>query len=219
MAAELKPRDRLLRHGAESLSEAELLAVVLRNGRPGASALEVAESILQRAGGLVNLARADRLTLQSCGASDGRAAILLATLELIRRLTRSQIARRKLLGRPEKIAAYLALRFASEDQEIMGALYLDIRNRLIGEREIFRGCLTHTSVEPRPILQWALHHRAASFVLWHSHPSGDPSPSDEGLSLPRRMAEAGELLGVHLLAHIILGTHGQWISLSRHRAM
>ena len=217
MVSELGPKDRLLRHGAESLSDAELLAVVLRNGRPGESAVEVARQILGRVGGLANLARADRQTLRSCGASAGRASIILAAAEIVRRLARSKITR-KLLSQPAAVASYVFLQFASEEQEIMGALYLDIRNRLIGERDVFRGCLSRASVEPAPILQEALRHRAASFILWHSHPSGDPSPSPEDLSFTRRMAEAGELLGIRLLDHLILGSGGRWVSLSRLKA-
>ena len=217
MVTELGPKKRLLLHGAKSLSDAELLAVVLRNGRPGESAVEVARQILSRAGGLANLARADRQSLRSYGASDSRASIILASSELIQRMARSKISR-KLMSQPAAVASYVFLRFVNEEQEIMGALYLDIRNRLIGERDVFRGCLSRASVEPAPILQEALRFRAASFILWHSHPSGDPSPSREDLSFTRRMADAGELLGIRLLDHLILGGGGRWVSLGRQNA-
>ena len=214
MISELGPKDRLLRHGAESLSDAELLAVVLRNGRPGQSAVEVARQILSRAGGLANLARADRQTLRSCGASDGRASIILAAAEVIRRLARGKITR-KLMSQPAAVAAYVFLRFANEEQEIMGALYLDIRNRLVGERDVFRGCLSRASVEPAPILQDALRHRAASSSSGTATraatllPVRRISPSHGAWPRPESFSASG------CSTTSFLGSGGRWVSLSR----
>ncbi len=100
----------------------------------------------------------------------------------------------------------------------MGALYLDVRNRLIGESEVYRGTMSRTAVEPRAIFKEALLQSASGFVLFHTHPSGDPSPSKEDLAFTRRLAEGGEMLGVKLLDHMILGSAGRWVSLGRRGA-
>jgi DNA repair protein RadC len=215
MASDLAPRERLLRHSAQGLSDAELLAVVLRNGSPGLSALGAAQRLLAAAGGLGGLLSADRESLLDCGAGDGRAAVALAVAELARRMSRSRIAGRGDLSSAAAVAAYLQLRSGLDEQEVMGALYLNVHNRLLADREIFRGTLTQATVEPRPILSLALRHRAARFILWHSHPGGDPEPTIEDLDFTRRMLEAGKLLGVRLLDHLILGCQGRWISLAR----
>jgi DNA repair protein RadC len=215
MASDLAPRERLLRHGAQGLSDAELLAVVLRNGSPGLSALGAAQRLLAAAGGLGGLLSADRTSLGDCGAGDGRAAVVLAAAELARRMSRSRIAGRGDLSSAAAVAAYLQLRSGLDEQEVVGALYLNVHNRLLADREIFRGTLTQATVEPRPILSLALRHRAARFILWHSHPGGDPEPTVEDLAFTRRMLEAGKLLGIRLLDHLILGCQGRWISLAR----
>ncbi|MCP3959729.1 MAG: DNA repair protein RadC [bacterium] len=165
-------------------------------------------------GGLPGLLTTDRRTLHRHGAGDGRAAILLASVELLRRLTRHRVSVGDLLDRPGAVADYVSMNYAADDQEILGALYLDIRNRLIAERGIFRGTLTRAAVEPRPILREALQQHAASIILFHCHPSGDPTPSDEDRFFTRRVAEAGDLLGVRLLDHVVVGSGGRLVSLS-----
>jgi len=117
------------------------------------------------------------------------------------------------MSNPGAVARYLALQFAAPGQEVMGALFLDTRNRLIGEREIYRGTLNRAAVEPRAVLKEGLLHDAAGFVLFHTHPSGDPSPSAEDLAFTRRIAQSGELLGVRLVDHLIIGVGDTWVSL------
>lgn len=119
---------------------------------------------------------------------------------------------RQILGAPAAVASYLALRY-SAGQEIMGALYLDTRNRLIAERELYRGTVNRCAVEPRQILADGLILGACGMVLFHTHPSGDPSPSPEDLAFTRRVAEGGELVGVRLVDHLIIGGVGRWVSL------
>jgi DNA repair protein RadC len=97
----------------------------------------------------------------------------------------------------------------------MGALFLDTRNRLLGESEVFRGTLNRAAVEPRALLKQALLRDAAGLVLFHTHPSGDPAPSAEDLGFTRRMAEAGEIVGIRMVDHLILGSGGRWVSLRR----
>jgi len=124
-------------------------------------------------------------------------------------------AERVLLNCPEAVAHYLTARHGRVDQEIMGALFLDLRNRLIADKDVFRGTQGRVAVEPRAILREALALGAMSIVLWHTHPSGDPTPSIEDFSFTRRLARAGEIVGVRLADHLILGGH-RWISLKQH---
>ena len=123
-------------------------------------------------------------------------------------------AERVLLNRPEAVAHYLTARHGRVDQEIMGALYLDLRNRLIADNEVFRGTHGRAAVEPRAILREALALGAISIVLWHTHPSCDPTPSFEDFSFTKQMAKAGGIVGVRLVDHLILGGH-RWISLKQ----
>lgn len=120
---------------------------------------------------------------------------------------------KQVLGAPAAVASYLALRYGMAGQEIMGALYVDTRNRLIAERELYRGTLNRAAVEPRKILADGLILGACGMIVFHTHPSGDPSPSPEDLAFTRRVADGGELVGVRLVDHLILGGVGRWVSL------
>ena len=212
------PRERLFRHGAHALSNAELVEILLRNGCPGSTARDLAWEPLSEFGSLIGLAGLDRAFLHRRGIGNAKAATIIAAFEIARRVARERIPRRDLLDRPDSVASYLSLRYAQGDQETMGALFLDLRNRLIGESEVYRGTLSRAAVEPRAIFKEALLQSASGFLLFHTHPSGDPSPSPEDLSFTRRMAEGGEMLGVRLLDHIILGSAGRRVSLGRRGA-
>ena len=211
----LDPRERLLKRGADSLSNEELLAVLLRNGGSAAAAMEAAAEILGTARGLRCLLGADAKVISQCGVSRSKAASVLAAVELGRRLAREQMPKRTPLTRPAAVARYLVLRYSLSDQEVLGALYLDIRNRLITDSELFRGTLSRAAVEPRPLLKEALHHSASAIIMFHTHPSGDPSPSREDLCFTKRMAVASEVVGIRLVDPLILGEGGQWLSLRR----
>ncbi|MEM7585541.1 MAG: DNA repair protein RadC [Acidobacteriota bacterium] len=218
LSPEDRPRERLLRLGGGALSDAELLAVLLRTGTPGTSAIELGQEVLTEQGGLSGLLMADGVALKRRGLGEAKAATLLAAIELSRRIARTRVPRRNLLDRPDLVANYLSLRYAQLDQEVMGALYLDVRQRLIAERDIYRGTVSRAAVEPRVILKEGLLRSASSFILFHTHPSGDPSPSVEDLSFTRRLSEAGDLVGIRLADHLILGSSGRWISLGRRGA-
>ncbi|MEM1179694.1 MAG: DNA repair protein RadC [Acidobacteriota bacterium] len=205
------PRERLLRRGAASLSDAELVAVLLNRG---GRSKELADRLVGDAGGLARLSAADVTDLRRRGVSDPRAATLLAAFEISCRLARAQVPRQP-LAHPETVVRYLSMRYTLPDQEVMGALFLDARNQLISEVDIFRGTLTRMCVEPRAILRQALTRSASSLVLFHSHPSGDPSPSQEDVAFTKRMSKAGSLVGIRLLDHLILGAQGAWVSLLR----
>jgi DNA repair protein RadC len=209
-----RPRERLLQQGGSSLADSELLAVLIRTGRRGASAIQMAMDVLRESGGLSGLLTATPHSLRRNGLGPAKAASLLAAVELGRRLAREQLLdREEPLSRPVDVARYLALRYHTSDQEVMGALFLDARNLLLGEREMFRGTLSRISVEPREILRECLQRGASSIYLFHTHPSGDPEPSAEDLLFTRRMAEAAEIVGLRLVDHVVLGHRGRWVSL------
>lgn len=202
---------RLHRHGPDSLTDEELVALILQAG-PSAG-LGAAESILSDCGGISGLTSAQPASVVREGVGSCRSAALLAAVELSRRLARGQVPERRPLKRPAAVAAYVVQRYHSPDQEVMGALYLDVRHRLILDKELYRGALNRAAVEPRLILKEGLLHGAAAVVLWHTHPSGDPTPSLEDLSFTRRVAEAGRAVGIQLVDHLVLGATGSWVSL------
>jgi DNA repair protein RadC len=212
-----RPRERLVAMGSGALSDAELIAVLLRVGHEGSSALMLASALLREHGGLSGLLGAKVATLKRRGLGNAKAASLLAAVEIGRRLAREQLPARRPLTRPAEVARYLVLQYQQRDQEVMGALFLDVRHRLIGDMEIFRGTLHRAAVEPREILKECLLRGAAGAVLFHTHPSGDPTPSSEDMLFTRRMAEAAAVVGVELVDHLVLGATGRWVSL-RERA-
>jgi DNA repair protein RadC len=213
LPADERPRERLLAHGPESMGDAELIAVLLRTGRSGSSAISMAREILAGQGGIAGLAAPRPRALRIRGLGPAKRASILAAVEIGRRLARAEIGDREALARPAAVARYLALRFALREQELLGALYLDVRNRLVGERELYRGTLSRAAVEPRRILQEGLLLGAAGCIVFHNHPSGDPTPSAEDLAFTRRLSEAGELVGIRLVDHLVLGGPGRWLSL------
>ena len=213
MASDSGPGERLLRHGADSLSDADLLSVLFK-GRVTA-AQKLARDLISDYGSLAGLAESKGSYRTWAGMTNGRAVSLLAAFEIACRLARERLPIRELLDRPDSVANYLRLRYSQQDQEVMGALYLDVRNRLIAERELFRGTLTRAAVEPRAILKEGLLRSASGFILFHTHPSGDPAPSEADCYFTQRMTEAGELVGIRLVDHVILGSGGRWISLRR----
>ena len=207
------PRERLLRSGAGSLTDGELVALLLRTGARGRPVLDMADDLLAGIGGVEGLATAEAGDLRKRGLGPAKVSALLAVGELACRMARREVAEREPLRHPAAVARYLGLRYRVRDQERMGALYLDSRQRLIGERELFRGTLDRAAVEPRQILREGLRQGAAGAILFHTHPSGDPSPSAEDLAFTKRLAEAGEIVGVRLVDHLVLGSPGRWVSL------
>jgi DNA repair protein RadC len=196
-----------------ALSDAELLGVVLAGGCVQEESTGLARELLGELGGLSALRGASGAMLRHGGLRDTQASALLASCELASRLARQQIPRRRPLDRTGDVARFLLLRYQQRDQEVMGALFLDIRHRLLGDQEIFRGTLSRAEVEPREILKECLLRGAAGVVLFHTHPSGDPTPSDADLLFTRRMAYAATLVGVELVDHLVLGAIGLWVSI------
>jgi DNA repair protein RadC len=212
-APDARPRERLLAGGARSLSDAELVAVVLGTGRPGVSALDLAGELLGKAGGLSGLAGACALRLRSIGVGRAKVAAVLAAAEIACRMAASRVPEREPLSRPAAIARYVDLRYGHLGHEVLGALYVTVRHQLLGERELYRGTMTRAAVEPRAVLCEGLLRGAAAVILYHTHPSGDPTPSREDVLFTRRMARAGEVVGLQLVDHLVVGAGGRWVSL------
>lgn len=200
------PREKLLLHGAEFLGSNELLAVVLGTGTRRHSALELANEILQATGGLRGLARLSPSGLTRLpGLRSARAARLLAALELGRRVVTVPESARPSFRRPQDAGQFLLPRFSTRPVEEFGMLILDTRNRLVRCQVISKGSLNGSLVHPREVFREAVALQAAGLILFHNHPSGDPTPSREDRELTRRLREAGRIMGIEVLDHIILG--------------
>ncbi len=207
LPSEERPRERLLRLGPAALTNEELLALLLRTGIPGESALDRARSLLATRGGLVGLAGVTPVELAGeRGIGPARAAAVAAALEIARRLPAQALSARDLFNEPRLVKDFLRQSQADDSQERTGALFLNARNRLLkNDPEIYRGTLDRAVVEPREILRRALLGKAAGIILYHNHPSGDPTPSREDREFTRRLAAAAEAVGVRLLDHIVVG--------------
>lgn len=209
-----RPRERLLQHGAEALTDAELLAIFLRVGVRGKSAVDLARDLLQHFGN--DLTRLGNASLKELSAVPGmgpaKAVQLKAVLELARRALASQMTARDVLSSPAAVRDWLRLKLAGLGYEVFGALWLDAQNRLIAWEELFRGTLNQTSVYPREVVKRALAHNAASVLLCHNHPSGVAEPSAADESLTRHLKEALGLVDVRVLDHFIVAGTAQPLS-------
>jgi DNA repair protein RadC len=201
-----RPRERLARQGAAALSDAELLAIFLRVGLPGKSAVDLARELLDSFDGdLASLAHASVSELARLrGIGPAKAAQLAAALELARRALAVPLKARDALASPEAVRDWLRLSLGQTPHEVFMALWLDAQNRLIASEELFRGTLTQTSVYPREVVKRALEHNAGAVILAHNHPSGlaEPSRADEVLTSSLKQALA--MIDVKLLDHFIV---------------
>lgn len=213
--ADERPRERLLAQGAGALSDAELLAIFLRVGMKGKSAVDLARELIGRFGSLNRLFAAPRAQFAAVpGMGDAKYAQLQAVLEMARRALGEQLASRELLSSPQAVRDYLRLQLGGLSNEVFIALWLDAQNRLITSEELFRGTLTQTSVYPREVVKRALHHNAAAVIVAHNHPSGTPEPSPADEALTRALKEALALVDVRLLDHFIVAGSSQPLSLA-----
>jgi len=200
-----RPRERLVREGAQALSDPELLALLLRVGVRGKSAVDLGRDILQHFGSLHGLFGA---TLDDCtevhGLGMAKYAQLQAVMELARRAIAEQLQAGEAFGSPELVKRYLRIKLGGQRHESFVVLFLDVKNRLIADRELFRGTLTQTSVYPREVVIEALDYNAASVILAHNHPSGLPEPSDADLRLTGALIKALSLVDIRVLDHFIV---------------
>jgi DNA repair protein RadC len=207
-----RPREKLLAKGPEALSDEELVAVLLGTGRAGRPVLELSRDLLAD-GGVHGLFRRDggELPRHVRGVGDAKAARLAAALEIARRLFRDDLARRDVVGSPADAARFLTAQLAGESREVMGALLLDAKNRLLRNAAVFHGTPTNASVAPSPLFRQAILAGATGLVLWHNHPSGDPEPSPDDVATTSRLAAAGREIGIEVKDHLVLG-RGRWVS-------
>jgi len=200
-----RPRERLIAAGARSLSDAELLAVLLATGRPGRSATDLGHELLARFQGLPGLFSASRAALLGVpGIGDARWCTLQASLELARRSVSQELRHRDALTSPEQVGQYLSLLLQHSPHEVFAVLFLDSRNRLLAAEELFRGTLSQTVVYPREVARRALERNAAAVILAHNHPSGLAEPSQADRLLTEALQRALRCLDIPVLDHLIV---------------
>lgn len=201
-----RPREKLMRLGAEALSDAELLAIFLRTGVRGRNAVELARDLLAEFGGLGQLLAADPKRLCATkGLGVAKYTQLQAALELSRRYLMTAISERDVLTSPDATRDYLKLRLYGAPHEVFACLFLDNRHRVIRYEELFRGTIDGASVHPREVVRRVIETNAAAVIFAHNHPSGVAEPSEADLAITRRLKEALALIDVRVLDHIIVG--------------
>jgi DNA repair protein RadC len=201
-----RPREKMLLRGPQALSDAELLAIFLRTGVKGKSAVDLSRDLLSEFGSLRALLTADRQTFcQSPGLGEAKFAQLQATLEMSRRHLHETLHRGDALANPDDTRRYLTVRLRDFAHEVFAVLFLDNRHRVISLDEMFTGTINGASVHPREIVKRALSHNAAAVILAHNHPSGVAEPSEADKQLTRKLSEALGLIDVRVLDQFVIG--------------
>ena len=213
MRSDDRPRERLERQGPQSLSNPELLAILLGTGAPGLNAVQLAEELLDEFGGLPGLHKAEYDDLvKTRGIGPAKAAQLGAAVELGRRLAVSLPGERPAIQSPEQAAELVMYEMGALDREHLRVLLLDTRNQLIRITEVYQGSLDSSLIRVGELFRDAVRANAASVIIVHNHPSGNPSPSPEDVAITREMVNAGRLLDIEVLDHLVIGA-GRFISL------
>ena len=203
---QLRPREKLLQRGAASLSDAELLAVILRNGRRDCSAVELAQLLLNQFGGLQNILHADWADLQQVvGIGMAKYAQLAVIAVIAERAMENCIAMESLLDNPASVMNYLATKLRHKQHEVFACILLDVRLNLLHYEELFRGSLSGTSVYPREVVKLVLKMNASAIIFAHNHPSGNTKPSNADKQITERLQQALGLIDVTVIDHIIVG--------------
>ncbi|MBO6290852.1 MAG: DNA repair protein RadC [Selenomonas sp.] len=204
---EERPREKLVSYGPAVLSNAELLAILLRTGTRGESVLRMAERVLSycKDRGLASMVHMSVEELAKIhGLGPGKAATVLAAVELGRRLAIAE-ARVEIIHGPEDVARFAMPHFRHETKEHFAVLLLNTKNHILAMPVISQGSLTASVVHPREVFEAAVRHSAASMILLHNHPSGDPSPSREDIAVTERLVKAGQIMDIPVLDHVIIG--------------
>lgn len=208
-----RPRERMMRHGEDALSHAELLAILLQTGTQRESAVHLAGRVLKEAGSLRNLIDMGIQELTTIrGIGPAKAVQIRAGIELGRRLSRMRKDDPTIIRRPQDAADYVMEEMRYLAIEHFVVLFLNTKNHIIGRETLSIGTLNASLVHPREVFRAAIKRSSASIICVHNHPSGDPSPSPEDVSLTRRLIEAGELIGIEVLDHVVIGD-GKYVSL------
>jgi DNA repair protein RadC len=207
LPADDRPRERLARHGAAALSDTELIAILVGPGRPGRSSIDLAREALRE--GVARFCTKDWASGSSIpGIGPVASGRIGAALELGRRFNSARLNTSDPISDPESLAPALCSKYAHLPQERLCALYLDSRNRILREREIYIGTLTTASVSTRDVFRYALEDAAASIIVFHNHPSGDPAPSAEDVIFTKSLTKAAAIMGVILMDHLIIASAG-----------
>ncbi len=211
-----RPREKLLALGVEALSDAELLAIFLRVGVTGKSAVDLARDLLTQFGSLNGIfaAQLNELT-QVSGIGSSKYAQLQAIFEMSRRALSEQMQEKDILSSPQQVRDYLRLKLGGLTREVFMVLFLDAQNRIVASEEMFSGTLTQASVYPREVVKRALHHNAASVILAHNHPSGIAQQSQADEMLTKQMQQALSLVDVRVLDHFVVAGNAA-LSFSEH---
>lgn len=208
---EERPREKLIRQGAASLSDTELLAILLRTGTSSVSVLHLAEEVLAKYQdkGLVSIMNISPQEIASVhGVGLAKAATIVAAVELGRRLSTRAAQKQEKIEGPEDVARYASPLLRFEQKEHFLVMLLDVRNRVLAMPTISIGSLTASVAHPREIFREAIRYSAANMILIHNHPSGDPTPSREDVRITKQMMKAGEIMGIPVLDHVIIAGDG-----------
>ena len=209
-----QPREKLLAGGPATLTDAELLAIFLRTGCRGQSAVDIANTLIDHYGGLRGLLAADINALkQALGLGTVKSIQLKAVLEIARRYLDECLQRGQQLSSPQDTRDYLLLNLRDRHYEVFMCLFLDNKNRVILLEEMFRGTIDAANVYPREVAKRALELNAAALILAHNHPSGNPDPSPEDIIVTRQIRAAADMMDIELLDHIIIGSGQRFVSL------
>jgi DNA repair protein RadC len=208
-----RPRERLRNLGPQALSNAELIAILLRVGVPGENAVQVGQRLLQAFGGITGIHRApfDEL-LRQHGLGEAKAAQIKAAIELGRRLTLESPEERPTINAPSDAAHLVLYEMQALEQEHLRVLLLDRRNRVIEIIDLYRGSVSSSQIRVGEIFREAVRKNASAIIVAHNHPSGDPTPSPDDVAVTRAILQAGKLLDIDVLDHLVIG-QGRWVSL------
>jgi DNA repair protein RadC len=210
-----RPRERLAKMGASVLSTAELLAILLRVGVEGENAIQIGQRLLREFNGLAGLQRASFAEIRSQhGIGDAKAAQIKAAIDLGRRLASQSSMDRPVVHSPEDAADLVQYEMSALDQEQLRVILLNTRNHVLGIKTIYQGSLNSSQVRVGELFRPAIRDNAAAIIVIHNHPSGDPSPSPDDIAITKVIIEAGKLLDIQVLDHLIIG-QGKFISLNR----
>jgi len=213
LAADERPRERLGKLGPQALSSAELLAILLRVGVTGENAVQVGQRLLQTFGGLTGLHRAtfDEVRAQH-GIGEAKAAQIKAAIELGRRLMVESPEERPAINSPAEAAALVQYEMSGLEQEHLRVILLDTRNHVLGIEEVYKGSVNSSQVHIGEVFKPAIRRNAPAIIVIHNHPSGDPTPSPDDVAVTRAILQAGKLLDIDVLDHMVIG-QGRWVSL------
>lgn len=208
-----RPRERLASLGPQALSNAELIAILLRVGVPGENAVQLGQRLLQKFGGISGIHRAPFVDLiNQHGIGEAKAAQLKAAIELGRRLTLESPDERPTINSPGDAAVLVMYEMGALEQEHLRVMLLDRRNRVLDVVELYRGSVSSAQVRVGEVFREAVRKNASALIAIHNHPSGDPTPSPDDVALTRAIVQAGKMLDVDVLDHLVIG-QGRWVSL------